>query len=58
MEGVLEQLAEKLDKVDMTEEERARMKFEYTESVRSRHGRLTCYAQVTRRKPRNMPSKS
>lgn len=33
LERVLEQLAEMLDKVDMMEEERARMKFEYTESV-------------------------
>ncbi|KAL9974162.1 hypothetical protein ACROYT_G011171 [Oculina patagonica] len=34
LEGVFEELAEMLDKVDMMEEERAMLKFEYTESVR------------------------
>ena len=35
LEGVLGEVAELLDKVDMTEEERVRLRFEYTESVRN-----------------------
>ena len=33
LEGVLDELAGMLDRVDMKEEERAMVKFEYTESV-------------------------
>ena len=35
LEGVLKQVAEMQDKADMTEEERVRWRFEYTESVRN-----------------------
>ena len=35
LEGVLKEVAEMQDKADMTEEERVRLRFEYTESVRN-----------------------
>ncbi|KAL9977215.1 hypothetical protein ACROYT_G014594 [Oculina patagonica] len=46
LEGVLEELAEMLDKVDMMEEERAMLKFEYTESVRKIKGMESSLAGI------------